>query len=68
VVFLCLIFYLAVCGALAARAEVIQLGARTGDLFELKARKFQPGEPLVLTWVEKKVIWPPLISEVNIMS
>ncbi|MBP6059677.1 MAG: M23 family metallopeptidase [Candidatus Saccharicenans sp.] len=52
--FLCLIFYLAVCGALAARAEVIQLGARTGDLFELKARKFQPGEPLILTWLEKK--------------
>jgi len=52
--FLCLIFYLAVYGALAARAEVIQLGARTGDLFELKARKFQPGEPLILTWLEKK--------------
>jgi len=40
--------------ALPARAEVIELGARTGDLFELKARKIQPGEPLVLTWVEKK--------------
>ena len=51
---LCLLFYLAVCVALPARAEVIQLGARSGDLFELKARKIQPGELLVLTWVEQK--------------
>jgi murein DD-endopeptidase MepM/ murein hydrolase activator NlpD len=40
--------------ALPLRAEIIQLEARTGDLFEIKARKIQPGEPLILAWMEKK--------------
>ncbi|HOJ25663.1 MAG TPA: M23 family metallopeptidase [Candidatus Saccharicenans sp.] len=52
--FLCLLFFVSICSVLPARAEVIQLGARSGDVFELKARKIQPGEPLVLTWMEKK--------------
>ncbi|MBC7348390.1 MAG: M23 family metallopeptidase [Candidatus Aminicenantes bacterium] len=35
---------------LPARAEVRQLEAQSGDVFELHYRQLQPGEPLVLVW------------------
>lgn len=35
-------------------SETLRLQAKTGDIFELKFRKLQPGEPVILTWREKK--------------
>ncbi|MDH7493418.1 MAG: M23 family metallopeptidase [Candidatus Saccharicenans sp.] len=35
---------------LPARAEVRRLEAQSGDVFELRYRQLQPGEPLVLVW------------------
>lgn len=41
--------------ALSARAEVRQLEAKSGDIFELRYRQLQPGEPLVLIWKNRVV-------------
>jgi len=50
----CLAFLALLSLAMVAGAEVIKMEAKTGDRFEVEARKIQPGEPLILTWVEKK--------------
>ena len=34
--------------------ETLVLRAQSGDTFELKFRKLQPGEPLIFNWLEKK--------------
>jgi hypothetical protein len=38
----------------SASIEKLELQARSGDIFELRFRQLQPGEPLMLIWSEKK--------------
>jgi len=35
-------------------SETLVLQAQSGDVFELKFRKLQPGEPVILSWLEKR--------------
>jgi murein DD-endopeptidase MepM/ murein hydrolase activator NlpD len=50
-VFICLFLFAFLASSFS---ETLVLQALSGDIFELKFRKLQPGEPVIFSWLEKK--------------